>query len=218
MSILLVAATPLETALLRERLGLRLTDAGHWTAPGLVLLHTGIGMVNTAWTLATYLATARPTLAIDLGIAGSYDPALALGEVVEVRSDCFAELGAETPGGFIDLQGMGFPLLEAGPHYNRLDSPWPAHTTCRGVAGITVNTVQGSAGGIARMAARWQPQIETMEGAAFFYAMLRTGTPFVALRGISNYVEPRDTSRWQIARAANAAQVAVIDLLADTVH
>ena len=67
--------------------------------------------------------------------------------------------------------------------------------------------------GIAERLSEWPRQLESMEGAAFFQAFLRTGTPFFAFRGISNYVEPRNRNNWQIALAVQNVQKAVLALL-----
>ncbi len=40
-----------------------------------------------------------------------------------------------------------------------------------------------------------------MEGAAFFYACLMTQAPFLQIRAISNYVEPRNKDNWNIPLA-----------------
>ena len=71
------------------------------------LLHTGIGMVNTAYQLGRFLAHNTPKRAIHFGIAGSYDPQFALGQVVEVVEDVFAELGADSPEGWLGLEQSG---------------------------------------------------------------------------------------------------------------
>jgi len=214
--LLLVAATQLETPLLRAELNLQPEGEGLWGVKQdgvqLHLLHTGIGMVNTAFALGQYLALQRADAGINFGIAGSFEHSLALGQVVEVVQDSFSELGAESPHGFLDLQKLGFPLLEteAGPLYNTLTNP---HIKGEGevarVSGITVNQVHGRAEHIANCYQRWACAIESMEGAAFFYAMLRAGIPFEAYRGISNYVETRNKSKWDIPLAARNVQLFV---------
>ena len=210
MHLLLVAATEGETALLREALPWQQLAPDHhrcrWRGYRLDLLHTGIGMVNTAWSLARWTGQ-HPGFerAINLGIAGSYDRELALGSVVECETDCFSELGAESPGGFLDLRDLGFVLhqpSQGGAAWsNTLRNPAVWARGLPLVQGITVNTVHGTQPGIAQALARWQPQVESMEGAAFFYAMLRLGKPFWAFRSLSNYVEPRNRAGWQIGLA-----------------
>ena len=218
MQILLVAATELETNWIRNHLKLEEED-GLWVGTmhhhSLHLLHTGVGMVNTAFYLGLYLATHQPDLAINFGIAGSFDRNIPLGSVVEVGKDAFSELGAESPEGFLDMKALGFPVLATADntYFNELPNPAPALTTPRRVEGITVNLVHGISDSIQKARNLWDKDIETMEGAAFFHAMLAREVPFYAFRGISNYVEIRDKGRWNITLAIKNVQKSVIDYI-----
>lgn len=189
--ILIVAATDFETAYLRGKI----------TESHIHFLHTGIGMVNTAYHLGKYLAQNRPDLAINIGIAGSFDRNIALGEVVEVVEDTFSEMGAEDKGDFLDMEKMGFPLSKEPLLYNTITNPFPSSFSLKKVNALTVNTVHGEKESILACEKRWNKQIETMEGAAFFQIMMREKIPFYAFRSISNYVEPRNRANWQIPLA-----------------
>ena len=48
---------------------------------------------------------------------------------------------------------------------------------------------------------RYNPDVESMEGAAMHYVCLQEGISFVQIRAISNYVEPIDKSKWQMGKA-----------------
>jgi futalosine hydrolase len=48
---------------------------------------------------------------------------------------------------------------------------------------------------------RFDPDIETMEGASFFYICRRESIPFFAVRSISNRVERRNRASWNIPLA-----------------
>ena len=201
MKILIVAATAMETASLRR-------DFSEYSA--ITFLHTGIGMVNTAWELGQYLAIHTPDCAINVGVAGSFDRSISLGEVVEITEDTFSELGAEDHDHFLTLADMGF----SAPQTFGATADFPlAYAPLPQVRGITVNTVHGNAENIARAAAKWQPVAETMEGAAFFQTMRSKGVPCRAFRGISNYVEPRNRAAWQLFSAAENAQKFVQTML-----
>ena len=63
------------------------------------------------------------------------------------------------------------------------------------------------------MQGRTGADIETMEGAAFFYACLMSGTPCVQIRGISNYIEPRNLSKWNIPLAVKNMNATIIRIL-----
>jgi len=210
--LLLVAATFGETAWLRRHARLEADHYGVYHgrrgAYRLTLVHTGVGMVNTALHLGRELVHLRPDQVVHLGIAGSYDRALRLTQVVEVVRDSYSELGAESPDGFLDMEALGFPVMqrEGVRYFNTLTNPAPSRLGLPQVSGITVNKVHGLAETIAATRARWQPGIETMEGAAFFQVMLETGLPFASFRSISNYVEPRNRQQWQVTEAALAVQ------------
>ena len=71
------------------------------------------------------------------------------------------------------------------------------------VNAITVNTATGSEATRNKLVKKFNPDIETMEGATFFYICSREKIPFLALRAISNKVEPRNKNNWNIALALN---------------
>lgn len=211
-NLLFVAATPLETAHLRAQIEMKAVGQAWFEAElqgrKITLLHTGIGMVNTAYVLGDYLAHERPDLAVHFGIAGSYDRGLALGQVVEVVEDTFAELGASSPEGWLDLETMGFSQFEQAGQafYNTFINPLPSPASLPKVTGLTSNQVHGTAEAIAAVQSRYDKQLETMESAAFFACMLRNEIPFHAFRAISNYVTPRDKSQWKLKLAVENMQ------------
>ena len=81
------------------------------------------------------------------------------------------------------------------------------------VSAITVNTVHGSPQRIAKTQARLNPQIESMEGAAFFYACKTLKVPCVQIRSISNYVELRNKDAWNIPLAVQHLNQEILSLL-----
>jgi 1,4-dihydroxy-6-naphthoate synthase len=60
----------------------------------------------------------------------------------------------------------------------------------------------------------WNPEVETMEGAAFFQGCLIENVPFRALRAISNRVEPRNREAWKLKEAVEAVQKELLVSLA----
>lgn len=196
MKILLVAATELELAPLRKKM----QNTPHLPVETLT---TGVGAVHTAFALAQILAQKQFSYVINLGIAGSFCRKIRIGEVVEVVQDEFADYGIETPTGFKTLFECG--LAQAGsPPFSgeKLTNPDPLGSEkITQVSGITAGTGHGNPESIARLQKKFMPGIETMESAAFFYTCLMKKQKFAALRAISNYVEPRDKSRWNIPLA-----------------
>jgi futalosine hydrolase len=195
MRVLVVAATSFEVESLKSKveskdLGLRTLD--------LELLTTGVGMVATAFALGKHLATHQYDLAINLGIAGSFDRNIALGEVMEVVEDNLSELGAEDGEQFLTIESMGFG--ESKFHSTAPLSDYGNFDLKKGTT-ITVNTVHGHEANIKKLTDRIQPQLESMEGAAFFYACKQAGVPCLQIRAVSNYVEKRNRDAWQIGLA-----------------
>lgn len=173
--------------------------------PNIETLVTGIGLTMTAFELAHRLSSEQYDLVINAGIAGALDRNLKIGEVVEVVSDCFGDLGAEQrDGSFQNIFQMGFLSPDQFPFSNgKLVNPSPFSQAgwLKTVDGISINTVHGFEPSINRFLENNQSAVETMEGAAFFYVCLKMKQPFLAIRSISNYVEPRDKSKWDIPLA-----------------
>jgi futalosine hydrolase len=220
MKILVVAATTAEAAAVQRWSAKpprpRLDARREGLAVDVVV--TGVGMVATAAWCSRTLSEARFDLALNIGLCGSFDPALAIGEVVHVVEDRFAELGAEDGERFLsieELELVGAPapsyarpglVNAAPPHNERLDA-------LPRVRGITVNTVHGHERSIAAVVERCQPQVETMEGAAFMYACMIHGVPFAQVRAVSNLVERRNRDAWRIPQAIEQLAATVIGIL-----
>ena len=144
-------------------------------------------------------------------MAGSFDRTFKLGEVVRVVEDIFSELGAEDGENILSLKEMG---LSGTDILLNLDETMNPHVNkFRKVRGITVNTVHGNEQSIETIQKRLHPQVETMEGAAFFYVCGKEGVSSLQLRAISNYVEKRNREAWDIPLALANLKTAVTDLL-----
>lgn len=176
---------------------------------------TGVGMVATAFELGRVLHESKYDLLINIGIAGCFDRNLKIGEVVQVISESFVELGAEDDQQFIPIEQLGYgkskftsSLLQG----QNIQLPFVAQGH-----GITVNKVHGNADSIAKIKQRSPNScIESMEGAAVFFAADKMDLPVIELRGISNYVEKRNRATWNIPLAimnSNKALVETLDFL-----
>jgi futalosine hydrolase len=187
-------------------------------ARGIDVLVTGVGMVATAAHCAKALAGRQYDLALNLGVCGSFDPQLEPGTVVHVISDAMPELGAEDGDDFLSLHQLqllrddDFPF-RGGKLVNDHPPALPALDALPRVAGITVNTVHGNERSIAAVSRRCQPQVESMEGAAFMYACLLDGVPFAQIRAVSNVVERRNRSAWRLSEAIDNLSAVTLDIL-----
>ena len=211
MKLLLVAATlqeiqPFLSAFPAERKSDEKRSVGQHSVEVLI---TGAGMVATAFALGRHLAQHSYDLAINLGIAGSFDFGLSLGDICLVQEDTFAELGAEDGEDFLPIDQLELGTSSQIHHPN----PDFAISELRKVNAITVNKVHGHELSIAKAIARFNPQIESMEGAAFFYACNQSGVHCIQIRAISNYVERRNREKWNIGLAINNLKDTIINLL-----
>jgi futalosine hydrolase len=191
MKLLLVAATEAEIASTLSHFNL--TANNFIETEKFDILITGVGMVATAFALGQKLSN-KYNCVLNIGIAGSFDKTIPLGEVVNITQDTLVELGAEDHDNFITLQELGF-----GEH--SFSSTAKLALTLKEVNGITVNKVHGNAQSIEKTIKLYQPQTESMEGAAVFYACRQLNIPVLQVRSISNYVEPRNRENWQIGLA-----------------
>ncbi len=207
---LLVAATCAEADSLNTIKEIQVIPGGYLFAETEIsMLVTGVGSVATAWALTKWISSnSKPDLAINIGIAGSYRYDLEIGEVVMPVTDCFADAGIDTGKGFLTLAEAGMEDPDSFPFRNGkivAENRFVAKAAdiIKPVNAITVNTSTGSPENIRRLVKKFNPDIETMEGATFFYICSRGNIPFLALRSISNRVEPRNKDNWNISLALN---------------
>lgn len=169
-------------------------------------LETGPGIPDSMYRLTKALNTSdRPDMVVHVGIAGAFERNVALGTVYSVGSDLFADLGAQTAdGGFLDLFELGLAGSNQLPYRDRKllpvapEVPLPELPVA---TAITVNTVSGTGSRIDQIRTRYPADLESMEGAAVFYVCGREQVPVLALRAVSNWVEPRNRDAWEIGRA-----------------
>jgi futalosine hydrolase len=198
--ILYITATDSEASSLKKIRGIIPVAGGyHFGDLEISMLVAGVGSVSTAWSLRQWFSiNEKPDLA--------FKDDFMTGDVVMPITDCFADAGIEDGENFITLFEAGlaganeFPfrdgLLYADTVYcDRLKG------ILKPVTAITVNTATGSEVTIKKLIKKFNPDIETMEGATFFYLCTREKIPFLALRAISNRVEPRNKNKWNIALA-----------------
>ena len=182
------------------------------------VLTTGVGAVATATWCSGVFARERYDLVLNAGVCGSFRPALPPGTVVHVTTDRLADLGAEDGDAFLsvhDLQLMDedeFPFTR-GRLVNSVPPRTAALDTLPIGDAITVNTAHGNDATIARAVERYNPHVESMEGAAFMYACLVHGVPFAQLRAVSNIVERRNRATWKLPEAVEALGSAVLTVI-----
>ncbi len=173
-------------------------------------LITGLGIPATAFHLGRILAMNTYDLVMNTGLAGSFSADLVPGSLVEVVSDEFGDLGAEDHDNYLSVFDLGFSGKDELPFRNGRLIPLSSDIKplkISRVNGTTVNTVHGNDQSIADFKRRSSAEIETMEGAAVFYACNVMQIPSLQIRAISNAVEARNRSVWKVPEALQALTV-----------
>jgi futalosine hydrolase len=204
VDLLVCVATDLESGLLRDRLRDR---------AGIRLVRMGVGAVNAAHAVTIAVLQDKPSAILVCGVGGAYPGAgLRIGDVVSAELECYGDLGAASPAGFLDMKALGFPVVESPRLYN--DLPLQLFPTDRRTKFVTVSTCTGTDATARSLEARTGGAVENMEGAAVAHVAHLHQIPVGEVRGISNIVTNRDTSAWRLKEAALAAQEAALAWIA----
>jgi futalosine hydrolase len=203
--LLVCVATELECALLRDRL-----DGRH---PSVAIVRTGVGAVNAAHAATLFLSKTGARELVVCGVGGAYPSSgLHVGDVVCAETECYGDLGATSPSGFLDMKALGFPLVEGPtPLFNEL--PMHVFPVARRARFVTMTSCTGTDRDARAIETRTGGAVESMEGAAVAHVAHLHGVPVGEVRGISNMVTDRDTSAWRLKEAALAAQEALVSWL-----
>lgn len=230
--IIVTAATYRELSLLNQALEERerlqvcgregyLGQLAGWPA---VLAVTGIGKVNTAAAVTSLLERFEPELLINTGCAGAYrGSGLAVGDLAMATAELLGDEGVLTPDGWHSLELIGIPAAERNGerYFNSFPlTRWAtekasylaetAGFTLRRGTFITVSTASGTAERGDDLFRRFGGICENMEGGAAAQVALLHGVDCLEVRGVSNLVEDRDLSRWDIPLAVERAQAFIV--------
>lgn len=217
MDVLIVSATDLEIKPFVKTLDLiHAYDCNckhyQWQSNTVDIMITGVGLVAMTYQLTRFLQTNKKKydLLINVGIAGSYSEDLPIGTIVNVIQDQFADIGIQTKESFQTLFDSRLLDKEEVPFDDGvLTSQLPAsfyrgQIQClKKVSGLTVSMASGQNQRIDYLTKRFKADIESMEGAAFFYVCHLEQQACLQLRAISNRVAERDKRNWDIPLAVS---------------
>jgi futalosine hydrolase len=185
-------------------------------------LVTGIGQLQTAYSLLKGIRMQRPDLIVQAGIGGGSDPDYT-GRVFGIRSERLADLGVTEENhfrSFFELK-LGepdrFPFskgLLVNPHERLM-----AWSGLSFLEGITVNEISTDPARICALKQNATGFVESMEGAALHYVCLMEKIPFLQIRSVSNALGERDKTRWKMTEALlhlNEVLIAILKKLQTT--
>jgi futalosine hydrolase len=159
----------------------------------------GVGPAAAAAGTAWRLARTPYDLVVSAGVAGGMPGRAEVGDVVIATRSVAADLGADSPDGFIPISRLGFgdDAIDADPALKHPDA----------VVGsvLTVSTATGTAPGLDELTRRHPDAVaEAMEGFGVASAARLAGIRFAEIRTVSNLVGPRNRSTWRLTRALAA--------------
>ncbi len=211
---LIVVATKFEAQSFIDHFKINVyADTGFFVAdegPDITLLITGVGMVNTAYYLGRYSHNLFDHV-INMGVCGAFNRSLHIGEVVNVIEDTLSEMGAEDDSNFIKYADMN--LGGKNIFQSQIANDIALLNTLKKVKGITVNKVHGNTESIKAITSLFNADVESMEGAAFLRGCSRLSENYFQIRAVSNYVEKRDKSKWNMPLAINNLNDFVVNLV-----
>jgi futalosine hydrolase len=211
--LLVVTAVAAERDAILVGLGARGGDpaSGVRQVDGVHVLAAGVGIAAAAARTARWLAELQlvggPAYdgVISAGIGGAYAGRVDFGDTVVGHRSIAADLGADSPDGYLTLSDLGFgtEIVDSDPDlFARIASVMPEaiHGSI-----LSVHTVTGTAARAAELSDRHPDAIaEAMEGWGVATAAADRALPFVEVRTVSNVVGPRDRSAWRIDLAMGA--------------
>ncbi len=220
MNILVVSATELEVRFLTDELVFDRVISPmvtRYTYNGIIIdiIITGVGMIFTTFHLTNALVKNEYNLVLNIGLSASFSKKIKIGEVLNVVSEEFADLGVEKYSGFETMFDIGYISKNEFPFENGV-----IHNNTDGfqlnfpiAKGITVNKANQKKTSVQRLSSKFDTEVESMEGAAVFYVCKYMEIPFLELRSVSNYVGSNEFSDWDIPLALEKLNDAVFQVL-----
>ncbi len=180
------------------------------------VLICGVGIPSTVYCLTKKLLQEKYTLVIQAGIAGTLSKKIKNGDVVAVEQDVFADIGAEEKKRFKTIFKLGFGdenrfPFKKGCLFNT--SAILQASQIKKVNAVSVNKISDRKKQTKQLKTIFNPDIETMEGAAFHFVCLQQNIQFLQIRCISNKVGERDKRKWEIAKAIKNLNQELIKLI-----
>ncbi len=171
-----------------------------------VIFHeSGVGMLATAVSLTRLVIAYQPDLIIQVGIAGTFDQQLKLGKVICVDKEALADMGVEENNTWKDIFELNLEEKNDAPFKKgKLPNPYLKKYNLLGLSevdAVTINEISTNRDRIQQIIKKYEPTIESMEGAALHYVCREIGVPFIQIRSISNYVGDRNKNNWKIKEA-----------------
>jgi futalosine hydrolase len=175
------------------------------------VIEVGVGQVEAAARTTVALSQQQYSIVINAGIAGGFVGKAEIGSTVIADQIIAADLGAESPEGFISLDDLGFGLSTIEVNKDNVNKVYKkaleAGVNVHKGAILTVSTVTGTSESAVSLERRIPTATaEAMEGFGVATAAKQFNVPMLEIRTISNKVGPRNKEEWKFKEALQALE------------
>ncbi len=194
---------------------------------------SGIGKTNASHAATLLIEKFSPSTVINFGVGGAYPSAnLRAGDIAIADKEIYGDEGLWLRDGFHKADEIGIPLFKKGRKKYFNEFPLDKNlmqkavkfsglvtrhsslvTEVKSGTFVTVSTVTGTDKRARELEKRFNAICENMEGAAVAHVCAMYGIPMLEVKGISNIVEDRDRSKWDIKTAAENCQKIILALI-----
>ena len=180
------------------------------------VLITGVGLVAATYSLSRQVFIKPPGMVIQAGIGGCFDHSVPLGTVFAVKRDVIADQMAIENNQIVTMFDLGFAVHDHSPY----KKGWLVNsnellrkTKLKKVTAVSVNQVSSTSKTRNMLVEKFDPLLETMEGAALHYVCLMEKINFLQIRAASNYVGDRNKKNWKLKESIQNLNIELISLL-----
>ncbi len=178
---------------------------------------TGPGMVNMAFGLARLEDIKTYDIAINAGIGAGMSLDIVPGQIFDITKDRFADMGVATADHqFTDL----FDMELLNPNTFPYDNGWIdnshhilSHLIPLKGTGLSVNSVPGEGMAVISSLKKYDPDILSMEGAAFLYACKMMDLNCIQLRSVSHILNDKKQAQKNLSLAIDRLNACLVDTI-----
>jgi futalosine hydrolase len=183
-----------------------------------IIFHqSGVGMLSTAVSLMKVIASEKPNLIIQVGIAGIFDNSQSLAKVFVIKQESIGDLGVAEKGKWKDIFDLQLQKNNTPPFVKKiLPNPWLKQYNILklpAVVAVTVNEITTQKKRKEQIIKHCNPTLESMEGAALHYVCRTMEIPFLQIRATSNYIGERNKTKWLLKESIEILNETLVQLI-----
>jgi len=218
-------------AFYKKTIGKRQIFCGKLFNQSVVIVQSGIGMLNAVQTVTAIIEKMPVHLIINTGCAGAFPNAgISIGDIGIATKETDIHFGIEGVTPHDPVEQLSIPLIQTA--YAQYYGSYPVseqycnmaydvlskdflfkNSVVKLMPFITVSTITSTAQRMNRLFNSYQAGMENMEGAGIAHVALLYNKPFLEIRAASNFVGERDKRKWKMTEAFERSANSVLLLI-----